>query len=249
MVASYCCTNDDSLRKRAVDVPPDQRCHMRSRGESGPAAWRVATANAFQVLIGALSGCVSLEDARHIFEDIPEPLNEYERLLFRSFVGDLLIEVFHFSRAGVHRSTLESILQAWPTIRRHPRPVSILREILTDERRAVSTAEFALAEGIRELLERRYSERLRLRDIAATVGATESMMNRCFRLAYRSSIHQHLLNVRVRHGLEIITDGVKVEAAALAVGFRSKKDFYRAVRHFVGCTPAQFRSRTPGSSR
>jgi methylphosphotriester-DNA--protein-cysteine methyltransferase len=49
--------------------------------------------------------------------------------------------------------------------------------------------------------------------------------------------------VRVAHGLDLVSTGTKIEAAGLAVGYKSKKDFCRAVQQRVGCTPAQFRAR------
>ncbi|PYR75687.1 MAG: hypothetical protein DMF86_14585 [Acidobacteria bacterium] len=89
----------------------------------------------------------------------------------------------------------------------------------------------------------RYSERILARDVAKTLGVSESRLNRCFRLAFGSTMHRYLLKLRVRYGLDLIAQGMKIEAAALSVGFRSKKDFYHAVQQLVGCTPAQFRSR------
>jgi transcriptional regulator GlxA family with amidase domain len=36
---------------------------------------------------------------------------------------------------------------------------------------------------------------------------------------------------------------LKVEAVAIDVGYRSKKDFYRIVRVRLGCTPGELRRR------
>jgi AraC-like DNA-binding protein len=206
--------------------------------------WLVETANAFQALIGILSGCLPIVDVQHIFERLSEPRSETERLIFRYFLSELLLDVLEFGRPIVQRDALESMLHAWLSIRRHPQPVAVLRQALVADRRRASELESVIARRVRDLLESRYAERLRLEDIADVARIRPSKVNRCFRLTYGSTVHQYLLLVRVRRGLDLVKQGTKIEAAALTVGFRSKKDFYRAVQRFVGCTPAQFRFRS-----
>jgi AraC-like DNA-binding protein len=205
--------------------------------------WAAATANALQVLLGALSGCVPMKCAQDALERAPEPHDESERLLFRDLVSELLLEVVQFGKLVVRRDAVESILRAWPSLRRHPQPVAMLRQALAPRHETLSTPKLLVAEQVHDILERRYADRLLLRDVAEELGVSESKASRCFRIAYGATIHQHLVSVRVRHGLELVVRGAKIEATALAVGFRSKKDFYRAVQQLVGCTPAQFRAR------
>jgi AraC-like DNA-binding protein len=42
---------------------------------------------------------------------------------------------------------------------------------------------------------------------------------------------------------------LKIEAVAIDVGYRSKKDFYRMVRVRLGCTPGQLRRQPPRRPR
>jgi AraC-like DNA-binding protein len=144
----------------------------------------------------------------------------------------------------VRREALESAVNAWPLIRRDPQPVAILRHALARQSHPLLPADLRLA--VRDLLDHRYAEKILARDVAGMLKVSASRMNRCFRMAFGSTIHRHLLKLRVRHGLDLIARGMKIEAAALSVGFRSKKDFCRAVQQLVGCTPAQFRSRDIG---
>lgn len=213
--------------------------------------WAAATVNAFQALVCALTAGLPLDRVRESFDHLPEAGDETERLLFRYLTCELLLEAVAFGKPAARRDLLESILREWPSIRRHPQPVSVLRSVLRSNPEGLSDSDVALAGRVRELLERRYAERLLLRDIATELRVAVPRVNRCFRLACGSTVHQHLLTIRVRHGLALVREGAKIEAAALAIGFKSKKDFYRAVQRLVGCTPAQFRARaraprTPG---
>jgi hypothetical protein len=57
------------------------------------------------------------------------------------------------------------------------------------------------------------------------------------------SVHAYVTRVRLARAAHLITANVKVEAVALAVGYRSKKNFYRQfLRHF-GMTPEAYRRR------
>jgi AraC-like DNA-binding protein len=221
----------DSAESRAL-----VQCHPR-------AEWVCTVANAFQALVGGLSGSVAAEPIIEPFEQTSEPINEVERLIFRCYVSELLLGALYLGDPVFRRDAVESILSAWPIIRKDLQPVSVLRRALGRKFRSVLAADFRLAEQVRDLLNCRFAEKIVARNVADEFKVSESRMNRCFRLAYGCTIHQHLLMVRVRHGLDLISKGTKIEAAGLAVGFKSKKDFYRAVQHTVGCTPAQFRSR------
>jgi len=237
--------NDMSSSTFASSLHPAYSDASRTvKSSAGPRkSWLCATANAFQSLLGRLSDATSAEELRATLDHLSEPVTEVERLIFRSFVSELLLDGCYLGGAMVRREILESALNAWPLIRRDPRPVAVLRRSLACERHLLRPPELQLAEQVHDLLDQCYSERILARDVAKTLGVSESRLNRCFRLAFGSTIHRYLLKLRVRHGLDLIAQGMKIEAAALSVGFRSKKDFYHAVQQLVGCTPAQFRSR------
>jgi AraC-like DNA-binding protein len=205
--------------------------------------WLATVTDALQVLVGALSGHVSMHRVHDALANVREPRNPVESLLLLGRMSDLLVDIVLGVKPVVRLDALESVLGVWPSIRHHAAPLSALRYALDQQQGgANATGDYQVADSIREVLERRYAERLRLKDIAKELGVSESKASRCFRAVYRATIHQHLLVVRVKHGLGMVTQGAKIEAAAFAVGFRSKKDFYRAVQKVVGCTPAQFRA-------
>lgn len=93
----------------------------------------------------------------------------------------------------------------------------------------------------RRMIDTRYSEKLTVRSLAAHLCTPASPLSKAFRRRFGVTIHSYLTQVRVAHGLNLIRTGSKVEAAALVVGYRSRKDFYAAVSKSTGLTPAQFR--------
>jgi AraC-like DNA-binding protein len=207
------------------------------------AEWVRAITHAFVTLVDVLSRSTTADPDVEPLDQTPEPINDVERLIFRCYVSELLLGALYLGVPLFRREDMESILTAWPMIQQDLAPVSVLRRALGRGVRSGLVTDARLAEQVRNLLDCRYAEKIVARNIANELKVSESRMNRCFRRAYGTTIHQHLMRVRVRHGLDLVSKGVKIEAAGLAVGFRSKKDFYRAVQQLVGCTPAQFRSR------
>jgi AraC-like DNA-binding protein len=209
------------------------------------ADWLCAVDDAFQILTTGLSSN-ALSNGGAVMESFrlaAEPINDTERLIFRCFVSELLLHLLYFSERIVYNSYVERILSAWPSIQSDPQPVSVLRQAL-ERHRAGSPSDVRLAQQVKSLLEEHYAGKIVTRRLAVQLGVSESRMNRCFRLVFGTTVHHHLMCVRVKQGLELVARGVKIEAAGLAVGFRSKKDFYRAVRQLMGCTPAQFRGKS-----
>lgn len=206
--------------------------------------WVRAVAEAFQALADGLATADSAPLVEPL-EHTSEPINDVERLIFRCYVSEMLLGALYRAEPIVRRDAVESILSAWPIIQRDAYPVSVLRRALRGKPSATLAHDRHLAEQVRKLLEERYAEKLLSRNLAQELNVSEVQMNRGFRRAYGMTIHRHLRMIRVRRGLDLVSNGIKVEAAGLAVGFRSKKDFYRAVQQLVGCTPAQFRSRMP----
>jgi len=203
--------------------------------------WSPTVANLLQVLVGALCGYVPLQRVYDALADMCEPRNQSERYFFLWQMSDLLLDVVLGRKRVLRLDVLERILDAWPSVRHQVAPLSALRRALNRSDKALATTESHLADRIHDMLEQRYAERLLLKNIVRELGVSESKASRCFRAIYRSTIHQHLLVIRVKRGLTLVRQGAKIESVALAVGFRSKKDFYRAVQKFAGCTPAQFR--------
>jgi PAS domain S-box-containing protein len=98
-----------------------------------------------------------------------------------------------------------------------------------------------LVQQILEEIERDYAQPITLRTISATIGRQPAYLGRVFQHEVGSSVRDYLTRVRLEHAAELVRDGVKIEAVALSVGYRSKKNFYQRFKGYYGTTPVQYR--------
>lgn len=116
--------------------------------------WVTGTANAFRVLVGTLSGYVTVEAARDLFEHITEPRDHTERIFFRYITCARILKTLRFEIPVTRQHTFESILDTWDSIRWHPQRVAVLRRVLNPTRAAAFAPTLVLAEHVLHLLER-----------------------------------------------------------------------------------------------
>jgi AraC family transcriptional regulator len=98
----------------------------------------------------------------------------------------------------------------------------------------------------RELLARRYRERLTLDDFARATGCSPFHLSRLFRAVTGVPIHRAQRRLRLRDALERLlstTDGVS--AVAYATGFASHSHLSDAFRREYGCPPSAIRRLSP----
>jgi AraC-like DNA-binding protein len=93
-----------------------------------------------------------------------------------------------------------------------------------------------------EQIESGYDQAITVRTMSATVGRQPAYMGRLFFQKVGSSVREYLTRVRLEHAAALIRDGVKIEAVALSVGYRSKKNFYRQFKRCYGTTPVRYRT-------
>jgi AraC-like DNA-binding protein len=94
----------------------------------------------------------------------------------------------------------------------------------------------------RQYLETHYAEHVTIAAVSRSLGCSRAQLTRAFRSALGRSIHDYLTEIRVRRAVRALRDSSeKVESIALMVGYKSKKDLYRAVRAITGLTPKGFR--------
>lgn len=91
-------------------------------------------------------------------------------------------------------------------------------------------------------LDSNFSEQVTRPLLALRLNVHTNLLDRTFRRAYGLTIRQYLSRVRIDEGLRLLrhTD-IKVEAIAHMVGYRSKKNFYVAVKRVTGLKPSQLR--------
>lgn len=77
------------------------------------------------------------------------------------------------------------------------------------------------------LIDEGFAERLSLRTMALALGRQEAYLGRLFRQQMGMNVHEYIARSRMERAANLIRQGDKVEAVALQVGYKSKKNFYR----------------------
>jgi len=88
-----------------------------------------------------------------------------------------------------------------------------------------------------DVIEQSYADRITLRTLAAMLNRQSAHLGHLFRKQVGMTVHQRLSHVRLYHAAELICGDMKIEDAALIVGYRSKKNFYRQFRRQFATTP------------
>ena len=88
-----------------------------------------------------------------------------------------------------------------------------------------------------------YAGRITLKTVGAALRANPARLGRRFHDKVGVSVHSYVTRVRLEHAAQLIASNIKVEAVALIVGYRSKKNFYRQFARHFGVTPETFRRR------
>jgi AraC-like DNA-binding protein len=84
----------------------------------------------------------------------------------------------------------------------------------------------------------------RIRDIARTVGMSESKFKRAFKAQFGVTVSDYRLECRMRHALGLLRGKrVSVGEAAYEVGYRHQTSFAAAFRLFFGFSPRDARNK------
>ena len=86
-----------------------------------------------------------------------------------------------------------------------------------------------------------YERPLTVAELAASLGRHRTALRVRFRKEIGMTVRQYLTRVRIIQAANMIRQGDKIEAVALLVGYRSKKNFYRQFRAIMGVPPGAFR--------
>ena len=105
----------------------------------------------------------------------------------------------------------------------------------------LSAADADVVARMVELIDAGFTEAVSLRALASAIGREEASLGRLFRERMGMSVRRFIARRRIDRAVESIRQGVKVEAVALEVGYRSKKNFYRQFRRQFGMTPGMYR--------
>ncbi len=92
-----------------------------------------------------------------------------------------------------------------------------------------------------EEIQKNYRQRLTLTTLAATLERQSAYLGRLFREEVGVTVHEYITRARMIFGAAQVRSGVKIEAVALELGYRSKKNFYRQFHRRFGTTPEAYR--------
>jgi len=88
----------------------------------------------------------------------------------------------------------------------------------------------------------KYTQRLTLTTLATTLRRQSAYLGRLFREEIGVTVHEYITRARMMFGASQVRSGVKIEAVALDLGYRSKKNFYRQFKRRFGMTPEAYRT-------
>jgi AraC-like DNA-binding protein len=95
---------------------------------------------------------------------------------------------------------------------------------------------------IMQWLEKHYSEKFSLEDLARDIGFSRSYTSRIFRQQTGGSIHEYLLTRRLKRSCDLLRTGeMSVEAIAEKVGFQEVTYFITCFKKMMRQTPLQYR--------
>lgn len=101
----------------------------------------------------------------------------------------------------------------------------------------------ALVHEVESLLAARFDEPLGLSAIAACAAVSPYHLCRTFRAATGIAVHQYLLQLRIRHGLEAVCEtSLPLSRIALDLGFAHHSHFTQAFRRDFQVTPSRLRA-------
>lgn len=126
---------------------------------------------------------------------------------------------------------------------------ALVIEILRlDEERISAHKSGRLAGYIRnsiDYIEGHYAERIRIGEIAAMCGLSESHFRKVFEEATNMKPNDYINSVRIREACRLIRrEDVSMEEAGIRVGYQTPSTFNRNFRRLTGKTPYQWRAET-----
>ena len=109
------------------------------------------------------------------------------------------------------------------------------------ESRRVVTAHADLVDDITTVMKQHYAERLTTAAIADRIGYSPLLVRHVFRNTVGMPLRSYLTEIRMERARQLLQASEKVEAVALLVGYRSKRQFIRQFKARVGVLPSVFR--------
>jgi AraC-like DNA-binding protein len=183
-----------------------------------------------------------------LIDELPTPRNQFETIVLRTLLLDFASNAGRDLHRREHRERRPKFCAFVPALilescwsRRTEDPRRLLGAWAEAFFAALSKAHPpSVAVRAASLLRAEYDRNWTSAALSNCLGASEGALRQSFRREFRVSIHDYLRIVRVRAAFQGIT-AHKVDAVSLKIGYRSRKNFYRALQQFTGLTPTGLR--------
>lgn len=221
------------------------------------APWLSDTVRACQAFLGeSVSGEVRelLPSTVRFLHRLPVPSTPVEVLTQRGLLLELALQYghaahltfHHHSRPQATRCAFHPALcvEDWPSDASKSAAEAFRRWASRFALEFQKSHPLTCAKVAKEYLTEHFQERLAVSKLARHCGCSRKHLQNTFKTLTGFSIPQYQAELKITEALRLLAHtNTKIEAVAAEVGYRSKKDLYRAVRERVGCTPLQFRMR------
>lgn len=103
-----------------------------------------------------------------------------------------------------------------------------------------------LTESVLEYIERHYPEDITLKSIAGIVYINPVYLGQVFKNDVGKSFNEHLTEIRINHaGRLLLETQTPISEIAVRVGYQTQGNFNKAFKRLKGCSPADYRGRSP----
>jgi AraC-like DNA-binding protein len=193
--------------------------------------------------------------AATFIDALAEPVTPVERLVQRGLLLEVAVQFGHAAHTTFHRQHRDdqpdadhcgflpaSAVEGWP------------RDLATSPAEAFRRWSKRYGKTFREAhplscareagdyLEQHFRLPVSAANIADQLACPPAFLRRTFKQLTGKSLLEYQSELRLRAALRLLTESaLKMEAIALEVGYRSKKDLYRVVQAHLSCTPLEYR--------
>lgn len=175
------------------------------------------------------SGAAEFVDALVL---LPVPVTPVERLVRQGLILEVLLGCVDDSSCSHDQRTVSVLRRVLDTCAR-PSPL-----LASPESRAAA------------IIRERSAYPVDVADIARAVGCHETRLRRSFRDRFGMSMRDFHTRCRVARAIDLFAAGEsKTAAVSQAVGYRSEKNFYRALRDVTGKKPTELKLMSEGRLR
>ncbi|MBP0990846.1 MAG: AraC family transcriptional regulator [Oscillospiraceae bacterium] len=96
--------------------------------------------------------------------------------------------------------------------------------------------------GIIDFIERNYGNQITLNEIAKKFFYSPSYFSRAFKKNFGMTFSSYLQNIRVQKVIQLMQDqSLSIEDISEKIGYRDKRELYRAFKNVTGTTPSNYR--------